>query len=406
MARRKLERGQHSIDTVSPGQEANGSYVIQWSIRLWDGKLLPPRKTRGRTIGEARRKAKAKAAELLLTGGNAGRFTPTSKITDYIDAVTSPLIKKSDLREGTIKNYLHILSLIRQSFEGYAIADSLRFRTLEAKLQNIAENHGTETARQARNLLSKYVIQQLIRDDLTAGNPLTGMKIDLGTHSKKSRPKGAQALTTAEYDRVLEYFLNFDPSKDVEPPKRGPYTLDHRINVQRAAVDLTLLQMGTGLRIGEARQLTWENVDVTADLMEVTVTPEISKTKRGRRVPVLDQRITAHLLARKAEIGGTMVIGAPADPNKIWDQANAQKAVRQALRAAAAACNVPLLGEISSHVWRATLNGIYLTEIPEVIRAAYFGHTPEINRKNYTDLTDTSRLVTAARARRKDYVSD
>lgn len=277
----------------------------------------------------------------------------------------------------------------------------MRFRTLETKLQDIAGSHGTESALQARNVMSKYVIGQLIRDDLVAGNPLTGMSIDLGDHKAKAKPEGGRALTEAQYDRVLDYLLARDPAEDVEPPKRGRFTLQDRIAVYRASIDLTLLQMATGLRIKEARTLTWANVEIDGKQMSVTITPEISKTKRGRTVPVLDDRVCAHLLKRKQGVGGTLVVGSPANPNGVWEQSNAQKAVTRLLRQTATACDVPLLQEVSSHVWRATLNSMYLKDIPEVLRSAYFGHDVAMNRSSYTDLTDTSLLVKASKARRE-----
>lgn len=51
-----------------------------------------------------------------------------------------------------------------------------------------------------------------------------------------------------------------------------------------------------------------------------------------------------------------------------------------------------------THVWRTTLNSLLLGAVPEVQRAAYFGHDAAVNRSAYTDVTDTSEMVEAARA--------
>ena len=55
---------------------------------------------------------------------------------------------------------------------------------------------------------------------------------------------------------------------------------------------------------------------------------------------------------------------------------------------------ISLLREVSSHVWRATLNTEWRDRgvLPEV-RAAYFGHSPETNLQYYTDHVDVSKLV-------------
>jgi hypothetical protein len=52
---------------------------------------------------------------------------------------------------------------------------------------------------------------------------------------------------------------------------------------------------------------------------------------------------------------------------------------------------------ISYLLWRATLNSMLLEEVPEVIRAAFFGHDTAVNLASYTDLTDTSSMLAAAR---------
>lgn len=402
MPRIKLKPGETSIHSVTPKQEASGAWVVQWSIRLNDGRLLPPRKTRGKTVGEARAKALAKADELLLTSGNAGKYKPTSLISEYIADVSQTAVEKAELRPNTRARYDLCLTQLRVALKGHTIATAMRFRILEEALQSIAEKHGTESARQARNVLSKYVIGQLIRDDLAAGNPLTGMSIDLGHHKAKAKPTGGRALPTDAYDRVLSYLLDLKPAEGVVGPKRGKYTLEDRIAVRRSAIDLTLLQMSTGLRISEARTLTWANVEHSADgTVRVTVTEQFSKTHRARTVPVLDDRVAAHLTRRKQEIGGSHVVSAPAKSSAVWEQSNAQKAIKRLYAELAESCDAPLLAEVGSHVWRSTLNTMYAGIIPDAIRSAYFGHDEAINRTAYTDVTDTSSLLAAARARGK-----
>lgn len=402
MARRRLNPGEDSIETVSATKQPNGGYLVQWSICLYDGRVLVRQKSRGKTAGEARANARAKAAELLLNSGNAGKYKPTSAISEYIDDVSQTAVIKADLRPNTRARYDLCLAQLGTALDGHTIATALRFRVLEDALQAIASKHGTESARQARNVLSKYVIGQLIRDDLASGNPLTGMSIDLGHHKAKAKPAGGRALPANAYDRVLVHLLDLDPTEGISAPKRGKYTLADRIGVRRSAIDLTLLQMSTGLRISEARTLAWSDVSTDVDgTLRVTVTEERSKTHRARTVPVLDDRVSAHLSRRRKKTGGSLVVGAPAKPSTVWEASNAQKAVKRLYAELAEDCDAPLLTEAGSHVWRATLNTMYLGKIPDAVRAAYFGHDEEINRSAYTDTTDTSALLDAARARRE-----
>lgn len=58
------------------------------------------------------------------------------------------------------------------------------------------------------------------------------------------------------------------------------------------------------------------------------------------------------------------------------------------------ALDIPLLREVSSHVWRATLNTEWMGRgVPDALRAAFFGHSEDVNRSSYTDTSSTAQLV-------------
>ena len=62
-------------------------------------------------------------------------------------------------------------------------------------------------------------------------------------------------------------------------------------------------------------------------------------------------------------------------------------------------CKIPLLSEVSTHVWRATLNTMAMSKgVPAEIRAAWFGHGEGVNVTSYTDTTDTTPLVKAMKS--------
>lgn len=394
-----LKPGQNSIDRCKVIEKAPGRYELQWSLRHPDGRLTR-HTSKGRTKGETRRRAHDKAEELLAAGGAAGTWRPGSAMTDYVRDVSVPLVRDSStLRPSSRARYLHLLEVLAGEFRGYAIVDAVRFRRLEATLQHVAATKGSESARQAKNVLSKYVLQQLIREELLDHNPLAGMDVDLAAPRRTAKAAGGRALTSAEYDRVLDHLLADDPEALPDGPRaHGGQARARRVARRRAAVDLTLLQATTGLRITEARSLTWDDTTDDGTTLTVTVTPEVSKTHRGRTVPVLDARVADRLRERRqaAHSPREHVIGAPTDPSRPWDGSNAQKAVKSLLRECAEACSVPLLEEVSSHVWRATLNTRAMAQgVPTEVRAAYFGHGAEVNRDSYTDTTDTSALVGA-----------
>ena len=91
-------------------------------------------------------------------------WTKAKRITTFIDDVSEPAVKAARLRPNTKKRYELALSQLRRQLDGLTIGDAVRFRTLEKALQDIGRNHGAESARQARTVLSKYVLDQLIRE--------------------------------------------------------------------------------------------------------------------------------------------------------------------------------------------------------------------------------------------------
>lgn len=430
----KLKPGEHSIDRNEPVWiEDRKAYRYRFSVCLHDGRLVKDRYGQGATKKAARANAEALAARLLLTGGNRGDWKPTSPLAEYIRNVSLPKISQIEADNTRARYRIAAGQLLgtaladqghskqcdrtglhahpcarhagkhRHSFEGLSIADGTRFRAIEANLQEIARLHGAESARQAQNVLSRYVIEQLVRDELLPYNPLARMTIDLTTGAKAKTTKrgGAEALTRPQWQAAVRHLLEIDPAQAAKP-RRGRWTLQDAIAKRRAAIDLALLQAATGARQFEANGLTWDRFDLRDD-GEVIVELH-GKGGRVRWVPVFDPRVTERLLARKTR-GGAFVIGSPTDPNTPWERANANKAARSLYNEIGTALEIPLLTTDAgrSHMWRRTLNTMLRAQgVPEDVRAAYFGHEAEVNRRHYTDLRDASVLIEAAKKLREE----
>jgi integrase len=226
------------------------------------------------------------------------------------------------------------------------------------------------------------------------------MSIDLTSSKPATVKRGGQALTKGQYWAVVDYLLALDPAEGQTKPSRGRWSLADRIAKRRNAIELTLLQAATGLRVTEANSLTWEHVETDDDgTLQVTVTEENSKTHRGRRVPILDERVAERLLIRQnASVSRRAhVIGSPSDAMTQWDRDNAQKVTSQLYLELSVALDIEMLTTARTHLWRATLNSLLLDQVSEVVRANFFGHDTAVNRASYTDLTDTSSMVTAVR---------
>ncbi|MDO4429193.1 MAG: site-specific integrase [Atopobiaceae bacterium] len=405
MPRVALEPGENNIDRAAIAKTDGGGYRMQWSVRLLNGRLCNVT-TKGKcTKGELRRRAHAKAQGLIATGGGSvSAWKSSSSMHDYIKDEVVPGIERTDdsiLRPRTRASYRHVLSLVADASKGFRIADAVRPRNLEEMLVGIARSSGTATAKQCSKTMSKYVLEPLVRDEVIPNNPLKSFKPRLPEHRGVDRPAGGQALTSEERERVMDYLLGIDPNA-VPAPKRGRYSAADRSNLRRTVVEITLLQATTGLRINEARLLTKADVGEQNGLLTVTVTEAVSKTHRGRTVPIMDERVAERMRRRAEEAGdepSALIFPAPAAPGSAWDLNNAEHAIRKLYREMADTLNIPLLRSHSTHVWRATLNTEWMQRgVPEVLRAAYFGHSPEVNRSYYTDTTNISALIEMVRA--------
>lgn len=397
-AKTKLKPGEDSVDRVADALPPRGPYERDVSVRLWNGKLRRV-KIRARTKGEFRNKGHRKVDELLTHG--TSEWKNSAPITDFIEQVAQTVVTNSKLRTNTRVRYSLALRQLTTQLKGFTIIDATRFRTLETALQTIGARHGAESARQARTVLSKYVLDQLIREGLIDHNPLRGIAIDLGSLNKASRTTGRHALSDAQYDLIIEHLL----ARDVTAPM-PPGTDRKRSSIAKHAntVALTLLQAGTGLRLSEVLSLTTADVTVT-DILSVTVSADVSKTHRARSIPLLDERVENYWRARLTTLpGGTVpLVPAPGDPTNRWRTDNAVKACAALYEDMGAVLDDPTIATMRSHAWRTTLNNRGIARgVPAEVRAAYFGHDPAMNAASYTDLTDVSAMSRALMRRPED----
>ena len=401
MARPRLQPGENTTATSKIAHLEDGRVSMQWRLCLPNGqvKRFVTEGKAGTTNGELRRRARATAAR-LMAGVSLGEWRSDSSMSRYIDEECIPAIQNNNftkqLRPNTQLRYIHVLELFRDQCGPIPIADAVRPRALKETFAAIAIENGTASARQAVKVTSKYVMRRLVSDEVIAHNPLRDLDIELPEHIAKPKPTGGQALDPEERARVVDYLLELDPS--VPKGKRGRYTADQRTARRQLVIDVTLTQASTGLRISEVTHLTCEDVieDKDSGTLALIVREHVSKTHRGRTVPVTDERVAERIRERAseaAERSSRLVFVAPA-ADSVWDGSNAQKAVRELYDELADELDIPLLRKVSSHVWRATLNTELMRKgMPAELRAAYFGHSAEMNRSAYTDTTGTAPIA-------------
>lgn len=409
-----IEPGEHSIDRCTPNtlkregkpavtKAGKPILVMTWHVRLHDGRLLQ-KQTQGPNNAAIRRKAKRTADAMLRAGGHAP-WTGREPIERYLDEVVAPAIEDAG-RPKTVLAYRRSLKLIRAQLVGHTISSAWHYDVLKAVLKTIAKEQGAETARQARIVISKHISEHMRSHRLITDNPIAGSQLDLKKGAKPvTRPQtSGLGLTADEQERVITWLLNLDPADGLVAPKRGRWTLQHRIDRQRKAIDLTLFQAGTGLRINEALQVTHSLLVTDKDgTLRVNVTKEIAKTGIARLVPVLDPRIEARLreLMATAPSPDAFLTPSSTGPTKQWTQAgksSASDTVAGLYTRMAHELDIPLLENARTHLWRTTLSSrLAEAGVPREDYAATLGHDSATNEKYYTDRTDISALLSVYR---------
>lgn len=396
MARTKLQPGENTIKQVKATTFRKGK-AIRWRGRDYTGRVHDKR-TQGKDVGECRARALRQWEKILAESAavtSSSSWTLDDNIAEFIDDVVIPAVEGADTKPRTQARYLEVLKLYRHYTDGRSMRSLTTAAAIKAVVKTIAEKHGAESARQARSVISAYVIQQEIEYGLLDRNPIHGVSMPF----TRSKPKQVKIPTVDEWKRLLAFILHEEDANMPMPGKDSPAARKITARQKHARVmELTILQMATGLRINEALTLTWDNVTFDKDgTAWVTVTDELSKTGKARRVPVLVPDVSKTLFTGHRAAG--LVVPAPTNVNKKWDHAGATKAVREYYTGLAQTQGFDFLIENRSHVWRKVLTTAMAGILPPHLISAYFGHTPEVSGASYTDalsvkpVIETSKLV-------------
>ena len=391
-AKTRIEPGHTSIDRATPRKTKTG-YQLDWSVRLHDGRIIQ-RRSKAKTKGEVRARARRKADELLST--TSTEWTPRTPMNVYIEKVTRPKIEESSqLKDLSKRRYLASLNLVAAELKGYSVFDAMQFRVLERTLQAIARTHPGSVS-SARTILSTYIADALVRDGVISGNPIRGARLDIRAQGNAGEG-GRRTLTNGEYDAVVQHLLARDVSGPLIEPKKGG-ARQSTMNAHARITRLTLLQAVTGLRISEANRLRWKHVEDDGENVIINATRDIVKGRqgkeKGRYIPILRADVTDYLRQHR-EDDERYVVGSPTTTAKPWDATNADDKVPELYRQIADETGVTILVDLRSHSWRATLHGVYADVMDARTRADIFGHTEQVADEHYNDRANVEALIRA-----------
>lgn len=405
----KLAPGQTSIDRVTPRKVAGGGYVLVWRICDWNG-VTTSRRTQADSVSEVRRRAKAKAAELLAPPSTGG-WTLNTPVRDYMREITLPAIHKSRLAPATSRRYEICFNLLLgecskddckhvHSLHALTIREAMRPRRLKECLEEVARLHGLQNAKHAKIVARKYLASQLKIDELVEVNPLSDLDLDFEDARAVSYRRGGRALSLDEYKTVIDYLLSLDP-EDIESRagRQGRWRDDHLVRERSTIIDFVLTQACTGMRTSELATRTGESCEVDESFNLIfSLTPEETKTRTGRKVPILDPRVSRRIAARVAalESPSDPLFAAPSDPTQFWEASSRNRRLAQFYKTMARDLHMPVFEKERGHFWRACLNTLLYFELPEAVRVRLLGHTSAVNRANYTAVTSTDAVIEAA----------
>lgn len=288
------------------------SYRARTLVRDYDGRTRAVERT-------ARSKSAAEAALKIAIrdrshGDVAADISGSTRVSTLAEAWFLTL---TELAPTTRQAYRDRLDIQVLPSLGNLLVRELTVGTIDRHLRAVVKKHGVGVSKTTRTVLSG-LCGLAARHDALDRNPVR----DAGRIASQRR-KLPRALT-AEQVRQLRAYLTYDERA-----------------ISRDVPDLISLLLATGLRIGEATGICWEDVDLTAGTVHIKGTlvrikgqgllrTDATKTPAGARVLVLPSWCIETLRSRGPGTGPVF----PAIKGGLRDPANTQADLRDALRTA------------------------------------------------------------------------
>jgi integrase len=280
-------------------------------------------------FGRTRREAEASleaAVATVLRGADAviNRTLPLLEAGEYwLKQIARP---DSGLSVRTIADYSwtweKYVDSATSSLRGLTLEQANDPQRLRNFLQQVAEAHGSATAKKAKSVLHG-VIGYAVDNGVLSGDATRQVRTVTSTAAKSRVRDRTRAMTRSERDHVVQATLLAASEPGLNPRTRRK---------RRATADLIAFLAGTGVRINEARRVRWQDINLELGRVYLRGT----KSETSDRWLNLPDWLVEQLAARGAERSAKgYVFAAPAqrDPERAWDQSNSAGAVRAALDA-------------------------------------------------------------------------
>lgn len=336
----------------------------------------------GITREVSRTRATKGAARSALTDHLVERTAPAGEDLSSESPVEQALLawiadrESADLASNTMRRYREVVTdYVTPGIGGIRLREATVPR-LEAFLRATARNTGAPTARLCRTVLSG-AFSLAVRYGALRQNPMRDVA---GVTVTRKDP---HALTVDQVKALRTAIITWQTPV---AGKRGrPRT--------RALLDAVDLVLATGVRIGEALAVRWEDVDLEAGTVTICGTlawtdedPKVLYRQDHRKggAPSVRHHVPQHLLdmltrRRVNADGNAHDVVFPSASGTLWDPTNFRKVLRRALEPAG-------LAWITPHELRRTV--ATAVDTADGIRAAadVLGHADEaVTRRHYVE---------------------
>ncbi|MTD17149.1 tyrosine-type recombinase/integrase [Nakamurella sp. YIM 132087] len=281
-------------------------------FRDFDGSTRQVERS-GRTEGAARSALAIALRDRGLQGGGGG-LTRESRIAELAN-LWFEQVEASDLSPSTVSSYRDRIDLQVLPALGKLRIREVTTGVVDRHLATVRVNHGSSLAKLTKSVLSG-MCRLACRLDLMTSNPCR----DVAAISVKPK-KAPRSLSAAELTQLWAY-LTYD-----------------EVAVKRDLLDLIAFMSATGVRIGEACALMWDDVDLEAGTVRIhgtvlrlkstglTIKPS-TKTKAGQRILELPEWCIDMLKRRKSFARNNIVM--PTELGRLRDPSNTRRALQQA----------------------------------------------------------------------------
>ncbi|MDR1633993.1 MAG: site-specific integrase [Bifidobacteriaceae bacterium] len=392
------ERGRITRQQVKPG--------------LWEARLRyrdATGKTRhARARGESGAKAEAAALKRVkqATMFTRDEISPDMRLSKLADLWLEGRRARAEVKPQTIDRYASLIARHIKPRLG-----SLRLRELTTgRVDRFASALGAAVPGQvhAACVILRAMMALAARHEAIQANPVR----DLSAPTKPKSSKAVVALTVAQAHTLserLERWQNYQDPETGQPVRKVGHTRN------RSLLDVVDLMLGTGLRVGEALAVRWQDLDLAAKRPTLAVTGTVTearglgchrqdhpKTDHGARLVALPPFTVAMLLRRKVEApANALDLVFPSASGGVWSTHNFHRLWRQVRPQLALDVDLDFeAGLVTPRAFRKTVATLIDQEQDDKTAAAQLGHAgTAVTRRHYIKraptVTDASEILQA-----------